>query len=74
MKEKETQNPKQVPGSKLSAEPDSGLQPMNHEIMTWAEVERLTHWATQAPQDVIFLNWMWIFTKLPEWFVSKMGV
>ena len=34
MKEKETQNPKQVPGSKVSAEPDSGLKPMSHEIMT----------------------------------------
>ena len=39
-------------GSRLwavSTEPDPGLQPTNHEIMTWAEVGRLTDWATQAP-------------------------
>ena len=32
-------------GSRLgtvSAEPDSGLELTHHEIMTWAEVERLT--------------------------------
>ena len=40
-------------GSRLwavSAEPDAGLKPTNREIMTWAEVGRLTDWATQAPQ------------------------
>ena len=38
-------------GSRLwavSMEPDAGLQLMNHEIMTWAEVGRLTNWATQV--------------------------
>ena len=38
-------------GSRLwavSTEPDAGLKPMNLEIMTWAEVRRLTDWATQA--------------------------
>ena len=34
----------------VSTEPDVGLEPMGHEIMTWAEVGCLTDWATQAPQ------------------------
>ena len=36
-KERETQNPKQAPGSRLRAvgtEPKAGLKPMNREIMT----------------------------------------
>ena len=35
-------------GSKCadSSEPDVGLEFMNHEIMTWAEVGRLNDWAT----------------------------
>ena len=32
-RERETQNPMQAPGS-VSTEPDAGLEPMNHEIMT----------------------------------------
>ena len=39
-------------GSRLwavSTEPDAGLELTNCEIMTWAEVGRLTDWATQAP-------------------------
>ena len=45
-------------GSRLQAvstEPHVGLEPTNHEIVTWAEVVRLTDWATQAPQGVLFL-------------------
>ena len=41
-------------GSRLwavSTEPDVGLELMNHEIMTWAEVEHLTDWATQVTQS-----------------------
>ena len=41
-------------GSRLwavSTEPNVGLKLMNREIMTWAEVGRLTNWATQAPRD-----------------------
>ena len=34
----------------VSTEPDAGLQLMNCEIMTWAEVGRFTEWATQVPQ------------------------
>ena len=33
----------------VSTEPDTGLEPMNCETMTWAEVGRSTDWATQAP-------------------------
>ena len=34
-RERETQNPKQAPGSELvCTEPDMGLKPMNCEIMT----------------------------------------
>ena len=39
-------------GSRLwnvSTEPDVGLEPTDHEIMTWAEVGCLDNWATQAP-------------------------
>ena len=33
----------------ISTEPNAGLELMNCEIMTLAEVGRLTDWATQAP-------------------------
>ena len=39
-------------GSRLwavSTEPEAGLEPINCEIMTWAEVGCLNDWATQAP-------------------------
>ena len=32
-----------------STEPNVGLEPTNHEIMTRAEVRGSTSWATQAP-------------------------
>ena len=44
-------------GSRLwavSAEPDAGLELTEREIVTWAEVGRLTDWATQAPQCAPF--------------------
>ena len=34
----------------ISPEPDAGLELADREIVTWAEVGRLTDWATQAPQ------------------------
>ena len=40
-------------GSRLRAvskEPNVGFELMDGEIMTWAEVRRLTDWATRAPQ------------------------
>ena len=39
----------------VSAEPDAGLEPTSHEIMTWAEVGCLIDWATPAPQQQYFL-------------------
>ena len=56
-RERESQNPKQAPGSRLrahSTEPDMELELMNLKIMTWAEVGRLTDWATQAPYEFVF--------------------
>ena len=44
-------------GSRLwvvSPEPDVGLELADRKIMTWAEVERLTDWATQVPLWVPF--------------------
>ena len=44
-------------GSRLGAvstQPDAGLEFTNHEIVTWAEVRRLTDWATQAPPLFFF--------------------
>ena len=38
----------------VSTEPDAGLELTDREIMTWAQVRRLTDWATQAPQCVPF--------------------
>ena len=46
-------------GSRLwavSTEPDAGLEPTNCEMMTWAEVGRLTDWATQVPQYLFILR------------------
>ena len=41
----------------LSAEPDEELILTNYEIMTWAEVERLTNWTIQAPPwDNLFIE------------------
>ena len=38
----------------ISPEPDAGLELTDHEIVTWAEVGRLTDWATQAPLKTAF--------------------
>ena len=35
----------------VSAEPDVGLEPINYEIMSWAQVGHLTNLATQAPPE-----------------------
>ena len=40
----------------VSTESDVGLELTDREIMTWAEVGRLTDWATQAPQQETFLT------------------
>ena len=41
----------------VSIEPDAGLELTNRETMTWAEVGRLTDWATQAPQSEECFRW-----------------
>ena len=49
-------------GSRLravSTEPRMGLKLTKREIMTWAEVGRLTDWATQAPWSFDFLSRSW---------------
>ena len=46
-------------GSRLwavSTEPNAGLELTNYEIMIWAEVGRLTNWATQAPPKNLLLT------------------
>ena len=35
----------------VSTEPNAGLKLTKREIMIWAEVGRLTDWATQAPLE-----------------------
>ena len=45
-------------GSRLQAvstEPNTGLEPTNREIMTWAEVGHSTDWATQAPRYIFLM-------------------
>ena len=44
-------------GSRLwavSTEPDTGLELTDCEIVTWAEVDRSTNWATQVPHVPLF--------------------
>ena len=55
-RETKTQNPKQAPGSELSAQ-GAGLELTNPEIMTWAEVGRSTNWATQVPWKFSIFLW-----------------
>ena len=38
----------------VSTEPEVGLEPMGHEIMTWAKVRHLTDWATHVPHHYLF--------------------
>ena len=56
-RDRETQKLKQAPGSELSAQsPNAWLKLSDHEIMTWAEVGRLTDWATQVPLQELYLK------------------
>ena len=77
------QNPKQAPGSELSAQ--SLMRGLNSDckIMTLAEVGCLTDWATQAPQEESILNLtnivcclikMWVVTldfRASPWYPAK---
>ena len=49
-------------GSRLT-EPDAGLKLADHEIVTWAEVGRLTDWATQASLFKIFLTFIYFWDR-----------
>ena len=55
----------------LNYQPNMGLEPMNHEIMTWTKVRCLTNWATQAPPQRPCLNrtprltWVWLPGAFP---------
>ena len=40
----------------VRTEPDVGLEPMNCQIMTWAQVGCLTNWAIQAPHTYILID------------------
>ena len=40
----------------VSTEPYAGLQLASYEIMTLAEVGRLTNWTTQVPEYVLLLK------------------
>ena len=57
-------------GSRLwavSTEPHGGLEPMNREIMTWAEVSHLIDRTTQAPLFIFILKkWLFIFERERE--------
>ena len=58
-REGETQNPKQVPGSELSAQsPTRGSNSLTDlEVMTRAKAGHLTDWATQAPRSLYYSKW-----------------
>ena len=43
----------------ISPEPDAGLELTDRETVTWAEVGRLTDWATQAPQMILAHAMTW---------------
>ena len=49
----------------ISPEPDAGLELVDREIVTWAEVRRPTNWATQAPLNLTFKNVI-PYTKSPQ--------
>ena len=40
----------------VGTEPDTGLEPTDHEIMTWAKVRHTTDWATQMPPESFILK------------------
>ena len=51
----------------VSTEPDAGLVPTSCEIKTWAKVEHLTDWATQAPLSLfIFLMFIYFWERERE--------
>ena len=71
-RERERQNPKQAPGS-VSAEPNTGREPAEHEIMAWAKVGHLSDWATQAPQTLIHV-FAHVSSSFPFYLPSSIAV
>ena len=52
----------------ISKEPDAGLKLTDREIVTWAEVGRLTDWATQAPPKLpIFKVYNMMYLYVVKW-------
>ena len=51
----------------VSTEPDAGLELTDREIMTWAEVGRLTYQATQAP--LLFLKYPFLLSEVSSFYV-----
>ena len=45
----------------ISTEPDAGLELLNQEMVTWAEVGRLIDTATQAPWNMqLLISGLWV--------------
>ena len=64
---KEREKPKKVPRSALSTGPDVGLDPTNHEIMTWAKIKnQMLNWLSHpgAPNYLCFWLLSWTVTSL----------
>ena len=61
-------------GSRLwavSTEFDTGLEPVDRDIMTWAKVRRSTDWATQAPH---MLYWFYsLLLSFGDWETPQKG-
>ena len=53
-RERGRQNPKQAPGSELSAQ--RLTQRLNSQAMTWAKVGHMTNWATRATLSFFYVN------------------
>ena len=72
-RERETQNPKQAPGSELAAQSPTPGSNSDCEITTWAEV-RLSH--PGAPSMHYILKWSYydVFTKLNLWKNNKIKI
>ena len=62
--EKETES---EAGSRLwavSTEPNTGLELTNRKTMTWADIGRITNWATQVPCAGLFYSILWIMFNI----------
>ena len=55
----------------VSTEPDAGLELVNCKLMTWAKVDCLAAWASQAPQDVKHSVTIWFSNSTPRYIHDK---